>query len=1106
MQRLITPQSLSRAAVLLLMTIMTCTTAWAQTASTADGWIIEKDVYGTRCILKDFYGNRNNVTVYPAIIDGAAVVNISLGVEPKDFPDLETVYMYDGFEYFEMPSVRRILSTTQSTNNPPLKHIHVVNSSGAVVAEDAIPKGITKIPDECFDKCVQMEKLTLPDGLKVIGNYAFRYCTALKDIIIPDGLTDIGEDAFYNCDALTSITFPNSVTTIAPNTFYDCDKLESVTIPNSVTSIGESAFHDCIALKDITIPSSVTAIADYTFYGCEKLENIIIPNSVKSIGRYAFLNCKSFTSITIPNNVTTIADFTFSGCEKLENITIPNSVTSIGKGAFNGCKALTSITIPNNVTTIAGSTFSGCEKLENVTIPNSVTSIGNYAFNDCKTLTSITIPNSVTSIDDAAFVGCSNLKDLYFDAPKAQWDAVTKGNSWNYNVHPDFKEHWRCTVTFETNNASYSIPAITNMWSNQTLGNPAATLPIAGWYTDPDFTNEWHFDSDLVPGDMTLYAKWDDPCAVTASTDATSIDIPYGQEWTDISVTLNSLTLGWFQNDGRAVREADAVAVTPFVGSGANSDFTFYDGGTTLTATKGAGTHTDGNQLSEPLTAAGQSGTMWIHIPQTTWQSAAAGNYTGLIYYDALFISNADPVETYTYSLGSDAKVTIRLSIPEAATLTFLPNGGTGDAMPAINTRVGITTTLPSCTYSGSEGKSFLSWNTEADGSGTRHYAGSDFIPTGSTTLYAEWGTDYIIDLTGAAVGESVAIPLGLSAQLTQLTGYFNNEGDPMGLDLDLDGAKDLALVHEYDEVNGVMTASVKKLTSPTQNYHFVLTTSGEEGEYGGVTIKYVNEGTTVEPSVIDQIYDDNGTINLNLILSLKDGQPHNVMLSGRTLYCDDDWNTLCLPFDVTLDGSPLAGATLMEMDAASSGLDGNTLTLNFNTAANIKAGVPYLIKWAAGTNIVNPVFYNVVVTATESNIPNPYRYSIDDPEYITVPVTIDVTSTDGKISFKGTYSQVSLDGMDKSTIWFVGAGNTLYNPSDESTSLKALRAYFQIDGSTEVKSVNMNFDDTTGIKFTESTEKTEGTEGAIYNLQGQRLNGMQKGINIVNGKKVLIK
>ena len=29
-------------------------------------------------------------------------------------------------------------------------------------------------------------------------------------------------------------------------------------------------------------------------------------------------------------------------------------------------------------------------------------------------------------------------------------------------------------------------------------------------------------------------------------------------------------------------------------------------------------------------------------------------------------------------------------------------------------------------------------------------------------------------------------------------------------------------------------------------------------------------------------------------------------------------------------------------------------------------------------------------------------------------------------------------------------------------------------------------------------------TEGAVYNLAGQRLQKMQKGINIVNGKKIL--
>jgi hypothetical protein len=44
----------------------------------------------------------------------------------------------------------------------------------------------------------------------------------------------------------------------------------------------------------------------------------------------------------------------------------------------------------------------------------------------------------------------------------------------------------------------------------------------------------------------------------------------------------------------------------------------------------------------------------------------------------------------------------------------------------------------------------------------------------------------------------------------------------------------------------------------------------------------------------------------------------------------------------------------------------------------------------------------------------------------------------------------------------------------------------------------------TTGIK--EVKMKKEETKGYIYNLQGQRLNSLQKGLNIVNGQKVYVK
>ena len=260
----------------------------------------------------------------------------------------------------------------------------------------------------------------------------------------------------------------------------------------------------------------------------------------------------------------------------------------------------------------------------------------------------------------------------------------------------------------------------------------------------------------------------------------------------------------------------------------------------------------------------------------------------------------------------------------------------------------------------------------------------------------------------------------------------------------------------------------------------FSVNGSAIDGNSFTMPTKNVTVGTILTKNELTLA--DNSSNDEAIAAAAASGKVYEVTLLGRTLYKDGDWNTLCLPFDVTIEGSALEGATLMELDASSSNLNGNTLTLNFNTATSIEAGKPYLIKWGSGSNIVNPVFGGVTISNTAAKA---------------------VNFTGGQ--FIGTYSSVSIEG-DKNKIWFVGAGNTLYNPDDASSSLKALRAYFQLDGSNNVKSINMNFDeDATGIGLTESTEKTEGTEG-IYNLQGQQLSAPQRGINIIGGKKVLVK
>ena len=71
-----------------------------------------------------------------------------------------------------------------------------------------------------------------------------------------------------------------------------------------------------------------------------------------------------------------------------------------------------------------------------------------------------------------------------------------------------------------------------------------------------------------------------------------------------------------------------------------------------------------------------------------------------------------------------------------------------------------------------------------------------------------------------------------------------------------------------------------------------------------------------------------------------------------------------------------------------------------------------------------------------------------------------------------------------------------------ENVVIPAGKAYLNLGGSPAKEFLTFDFSETPdGIK---TLSQTPVKEEGIYNLSGQRLNKMQKGINIVNGKKVL--
>lgn len=307
-----------------------------------------------------------------------------------------------------------------------------------------------KLSYGAFYNCTNLSNVTIGSGVTSIGNSAFYGCTGLTSITIPDSVTSIGDSAFEKCTSLTSVTISDSVTTIPSYAFSYCSGLTSITIPDSVTSIGVAAFSDCYRLVEVYNKSSLLITAGssdegyvayyaknvYTKEGGSKLstdENgyVIYTEGDQKI-LVAYIGTE--TEFLLPSYITKINQYAFYNCSGLTSIVIPDSVTSIGAYAFSDCSGLTNVTIPNSVTSIGNRAFQYCSGLTSITIPNSVTSIGEDAFLFCAGLTSVTIPKSVTSIGKSAFWGCRGLTSVTYKGTKAQWKAVAKGESWNYDV------------------------------------------------------------------------------------------------------------------------------------------------------------------------------------------------------------------------------------------------------------------------------------------------------------------------------------------------------------------------------------------------------------------------------------------------------------------------------------------------------------------------------------------------------------------------------------------------------------------------------------------------------------------------------------------------
>ena len=242
--------------------------------------------------------------------------------------------------------------------------------------------------------------------------------------------------------------------------------------------------------------------------------------------------------------------------------------------------------------------------------------------------------------------------------------------------------------------------------------------------------------------------------------------------------------------------------------------------------------------------------------------------------------------------------------------------------------------------------------------------------------------------------------------------------------------------------------------------------------------------GAAGEPLVTDNlVLDDNKDFVAYEPFAAKAASYNRTMKEGTT------WATLCLPFEVSLDGQNFRAFKLLSADDVT-----GTVELE-EIEGSIAAGTPVIIKMKDGATKLN--------------------FTVANKEIAKDVQTAETAN--GNYQLQGLYTQKEFS-KDTDNNCYIVKGDKLMNPAKlldktttESVGSKPFRAYMVDNSSAPAAGARM-FSISVGGSTTaiEQLESTADSKAEYYDLQGRRLQNLQKGVNIVKrgGKtmKVIIK
>ena len=274
---------------------------------------------------------------------------------------------------------------------------------------------IKKIPDNAFNQCSNLAKISIPIQVTHLGTSSFAFSPQLGKI--PSHITTFGNYPFQY-SARTSIDISEIKASSTGNIFQYMYRLNKIEIPNQIKEISDSAFVGCSALTSFHVHKDITKIGIRPFLntnGSVKSITVADDNPIYD----SRSNCNAI--------IETANDLLIAGCAKT---IIPDGIKEIREGALQNV-GLEQLTIPSSVIKIGGFCFDGY-KGTYVDFPDTIVSNGTQIISNAPNLQEAVVGVNIKDIKGYSFYQCPKLTKLTFKSKsvvKAQSTSLTNTNT-----------------------------------------------------------------------------------------------------------------------------------------------------------------------------------------------------------------------------------------------------------------------------------------------------------------------------------------------------------------------------------------------------------------------------------------------------------------------------------------------------------------------------------------------------------------------------------------------------------------------------------------------------------------------------------------------------